>query len=123
MKKLLPLLLITPLFAIDPQDFNAEAKKIDAAMAAKAQAPKGAQEIMMISPDKRAHDFVEAFKVLSIGQMREKITFFLTDKSKISNIMEIDVLPGGTMVSFKLNSTKGIKYKIVPIEQIESVGL
>ena len=100
----------------------AESKSFEDKMSA-AVAPKktGANDIMIINPDNRAKDFKAAFDILQQEVQGSKIVFTLTDKSTISDIMEIQVLPGGTMLSFMLNTTKGIKYKIVPIEQIKSI--
>jgi hypothetical protein len=80
-------------------------------------------EMMVIDPKDRAKDFKAAFDILRINQTQSKITYFLEDKSQISGIMEVSILPGGTMLSFRLASTKGISYKIVPVEQIKSIGL
>lgn len=80
-------------------------------------------EMMVIDPKDRAKDFKAAFDILRINQTQSKITYFLEDKTQISGIMEVSILPGGTMLSFRLATTKGISYKIVPVEQIKSVGL
>ncbi|MDN3505518.1 MAG: hypothetical protein P0S95_08080 [Rhabdochlamydiaceae bacterium] len=100
----------------------AETSKFENKMSsAVVQKKSGASDIMIINPDNRAKDFKAAFDILQQEVQGSKIIFTLTDKSTISGIMEIQVLPGGTMLSFMLNTTKGIKYKIVPIEQIKSI--
>ncbi|MCF7851972.1 MAG: hypothetical protein K9M07_01885 [Simkaniaceae bacterium] len=82
----------------------------------------GLQEVMIIDPQMRAKDFKTAYDILSTQNMKEHVTFYLSDKTVLSGIIGVDVLPGGTMMSFKLNTTQGIKYKVIPIEQISSVG-
>ena len=83
----------------------------------------GAKEMMIIPPQARAQDFKEAFDLLKKVKSQDKITFFLKDKSKISGILDVDVLPGGTMINFKVNTTQGVRYQIVRVEDINSVML
>lgn len=82
----------------------------------------GLQDVMVINPDMRAKDFKAAFDILKVQDMKGHTTFFLEDGSHIDHILEVDILPGGTMISFRINTTRGIKYKVIPIEQIKSIG-
>ena len=116
------LISTSSIYAIDGLS-AAESKKFENKMSAAVVHKKaGANDIMIINPDNRAKDFKAAFDILQQEVQGSKIVFTLTDKSTISNIMEVQVLPGGTMISFMLNTTKGIKYRIVPIEQIHSIS-
>ena len=82
-----------------------------------------AKEVMLIQPQQRAQDFKEAFDYLKKIQTQSKITFVLKDSTKISQILDVTVLPGGTMLNFKLNTTQGIQYEIIRIEDIKSIHL
>jgi hypothetical protein len=83
----------------------------------------GAKEMMIIPPHARSQDFKEAFDLLKQIHSADKVNFFLKDNSKLSGILDITVLPGGTMLNFKMNTTQGIKYRIIRVEDISSVAL
>lgn len=124
--KLLYLCLLAPtsiyaIAGITPQ-IQKEFEEKTAAVETNKQRQSGSQEVMIINPEKRAQDFKAAFDLLKSQAQSEKIVFLLTDKSTISGIMEVSVLPGGTMLSFMINTTRGVKYKIIPIEQIQSIS-
>lgn len=36
--------------------------------------------------------------------------------------MDVDVMPGGTILIFKISSLKGIQYKVVNIEEVQSIS-
>ncbi len=83
----------------------------------------GAKEVMMISPQLRSQDFKEAFDYLKKIQNPSKITFTLKDQTQLNQILDVSILPGGTMLNFKINSTQGIQYRIIRVEDIESISL
>ena len=125
MKYKIALLLASQLYAADmstPQ-MSAMFNEIAGQGAKKPVMETKPNEMMVIDPKDRAKDFKAAFDVLRINRDQTKITYFLEDKSQISGIMEIAILPGGTMLSFKMATTKGVIYRIVPVEQIKSIGL
>ena len=124
------LLLISTLNAVDMKAAAPTAPTIKPSMPAAEQDEQtvaanalGAKEMMIIPPQARAQDFKEAFDLLKKVKSQDKITFFLKDKSKISGILDVDVLPGGTMINFKVNTTQGVRYQIVRVEDINSVML
>ncbi len=81
------------------------------------------KEVMMIPPQLRAQDFKEAFDYLKKIQTQSKITFTLKDGSKLSQILDVSLLPGGTMLNFKINTVQGIQYQIIRVEDIKSISL
>lgn len=93
---------------------------------ADAVAAKGAQsgisEIMIISPEKRAKDFENAFHYLKKMNSAAKVAVKLKDGSSIAGILGMEVMPGGTMIIFQTNTIQGIKYHVENIENIESIG-
>jgi hypothetical protein len=126
----LSLVLMSAMHAADTKPMQPVAEsKADPAKADKipddtfAAVSQGAKEMMIIPPHARAQDFKEAFDLLKRVKSQDKITFFLKDKSKISGILDVDVLPGGTMLNFKINTTQGVRYQIVRVEDVNSVML
>ena len=81
------------------------------------------KEVMMIPPQLRAQDFKEAFDYLKKIQTQSKITFTMKDGSKLAQILDVSILPGGTMLNFKINTVQGIQYQIIRIEDIKSISL
>jgi hypothetical protein len=81
------------------------------------------KEVMVISPQNRAQDFKEAFDYLKKIQTQSKITFTLKDHTKLSQVLDVLVMPGGTMLNFKINTVQGIQYQIIPIEDIRTISL
>ena len=101
---------------------QAEQKQIlqtaQAGAAEKTQGP----EIMMIDPLTRAQDFKEAFTYLSLYKTGSLIYFELASHEKLYNILDLSLMKGGTLVIFKLNTTQGVKYRVVKTEMISSIG-
>ena len=146
MKKLLLLLLLTfsvfgaqaPIYFIPPATGYVPAAKekatpppTDAAsaeLAAMAKTHKdskssgGISEIMVISPELRAQDIQAAIQFLRQHIPTSKPNIKLTDGSLITNIMDVDVMPGGTILIFKITSLKGLQYKVVNIEKVQSLS-
>ena len=83
--------------------------------------PRQPSDIMIISPEMRAKDFQKAFEYLKTKDPAAKIGIKLIDHSVISDILIIDVMPGGTLTIFTINTVKGLKYKIVKTEHIDSI--
>lgn len=79
------------------------------------------KDIMIISPKSRTHDLLSAFQFLKKMSPATKVGVRLTDGSVISEILDMDVMPEGTMIIFKINTLKGQKFKIVNIENIEAL--
>ncbi|NBO24328.1 MAG: hypothetical protein EBU93_03715 [Chlamydiae bacterium] len=112
-KLLVSLLFISTVFAAKPQE-TTETKEV---------IPANGPEVMMIPPQLRAQDFKEAFDYLKKIQTQSKITFTLKDNTKLSQILDVSILPGGTMMNFKINTTQGVQYQIIRIEDIKTITL
>ena len=97
------------------------AKKQDAAAAAKQAQLMGPSEMMIISPEMRAKDFKNAFEYLKKMNSAAKIAVKLKSGSLITDILGMEVMPGGTMIIFKTNTMQGLKYHVVKIENVESI--
>lgn len=79
-------------------------------------------QVMMIDPTIRAGDYKQAFDYLKKEKAGAAVSFELTSGEKISNIMEITLMPGGSLLIFRLNTSSGVSYRVVKIEDIASVG-
>ena len=146
MKKMIPLLALStavfgaqaPVYVIPPATGYAQApvaKKsappTDAASAELAAMTKtqkddtksrGISEVMIISPELRAKDLQAAIKFLNQHVPTSKPNITLSDGSKITSIMDVNVMPGGTILIFKVTSLKGLQYKVVNIEEVQSLS-
>ncbi|MGE0198950.1 MAG: hypothetical protein AB7N99_01780 [Simkaniaceae bacterium] len=91
------------------------------AAAAKDGQMKGVSEIMIITPESRAKDLLSAFQYLKKMSAASKIGVKLTSGSTITDIIDMDVMPAGTMIIFKINSIKGQQFRIVKIEDIDTL--
>lgn len=76
---------------------------------------------MTISPASRALDFQQAFDKLSKEKSNGKIFFQLADGSMIGNVIEMIVMPNSTLIIFRFNSSQGVQFQVVKVEDI--VGL
>ncbi|NGX50164.1 MAG: hypothetical protein K1060chlam2_00005 [Chlamydiae bacterium] len=117
-----------PIYSVSSSQFFTKQTKpathkpsIDDVVAAKSGHVKGQSEVMIITPASRAKDIHSAFQYLRTMSPATKIGVKLTDGSIISEILDINVMPGGTMIIFKINTMKGEKYRVVKIEQIDSL--
>ena len=77
---------------------------------------------MQIDPLARASDLITAFKLLSKEKPASKVFFQLTSGKLITNILEVNVLKNGTLIMLKISTNQGIKYEVIPTENIETVG-
>lgn len=78
--------------------------------------------IMIIDPQMRAKDLKDALTFLQKTMGQQPVAVTLTDGQMISNIMSINVMPGGTMLVLKASTVKGVKYHVVGIESVENIG-
>jgi len=83
---------------------------------------RGISEVMIISPELRAKDLQAAIKFLNQHVPTSKPNITLSDGSKITSIMNVEVMPGGTILIFKVTSLKGLQYKVVNIEEVQSLS-
>lgn len=95
--------------------------KADAAALASASKSSKSQEIMILNPLDRAKDIEAAYNYLKKMNSASSISILLTNGKKIDSILDMDVMPHGTMIIFKLNTIQGIKYDVAKIEEIDSV--
>lgn len=79
------------------------------------------QNMMMINPAFRALDLQQAFEMLRKEKTTGKVYFQLTDGSTISNIIDMTLMSNSTLILFRFNSTQGIRFQVVKVEDI--VGL
>jgi len=91
------------------------------AAASKETSPKGTTEMMIISPEGRAKDIQAAIKFLQQKAPTDKPTIKLTNGKTLTGIVSVDVMPGGTLLIFKIASLKGLKYQIEKIENIDTI--
>lgn len=91
------------------------------AVAAKESQSGGQSEIMIITPESRAQDIVSAFQFLRKMSAGTKIAVKLTNGSLLTEIMDMEVMPGGTMIIFKVTTMKGQQYRVEKIENIDTL--
>lgn len=108
--------------ALKTMEAKAEQHQLSAQTAAAAQ-KLGSPEVMMIDPSIRAQDFKEAFTYLSQYKGGAPLFFELQDQEKLYNVLDLSLMKGGTLVIFKINTTQGLKYRVVKIEDVRSIGV
>ena len=79
-------------------------------------------EVMLIDREMRAKDFQSAFDYLKNSNTAAKIFVKLKSGHSISEIISMEVMPQGTLIIFQTNTTQGVKYDVINIENIESIG-
>lgn len=77
---------------------------------------------MMIDPKMRAEDYREAFEALRKEKTTGKVFFQLNNGSIISNIIDMTLMPNSTLILFRFNSTQGIRFQLVKVEEIASIS-
>ncbi|MEM8727763.1 MAG: hypothetical protein AAGE99_03540 [Chlamydiota bacterium] len=82
---------------------------------------KGIKEMMIIAPEGRANDIRAAIKFLQQKVPTDKPMIKLTNGKVITGIVNVDVMPGGTLLIFKISVLKGLKYQIEKIEDIDTI--
>ncbi|NGX37761.1 MAG: hypothetical protein K1000chlam2_00923 [Chlamydiae bacterium] len=79
---------------------------------------KMSRSVMIIDPKERANDYMKAFEMLRQEKSTSKVFFDLSDGSKISSVIDMKLMPGGSLVIFRYSTPHGIKYQVVEIEDI-----
>lgn len=77
---------------------------------------------MMITPAARVADFQQAFELLKKEKSSGKVYFELADGTTIGNVVDMAVMSNSTLVLFRFNTSQGIQYQIVKIEDIVNLG-
>jgi len=76
------------------------------------------RSVMIIDPKQRADDYVKAFAMLSQEKSATKVYFELAGGEKITNVIDLKVMPSSTVIVFRYNTPQGIKFQVVDIEDI-----
>lgn len=107
--------------SLNKMESEALKKQVTNSEATHAAASKSASEVMIIEPSTRANDFKEAYQYLRSQKTGSRISFQLSSGPKLSNVVDLDIMKGGSLVIFKMTTTKGLQYKVVRIEDIVSI--
>lgn len=122
MKYLLPLLFAFPLAAqIGPSGQALHTMEGEAAVAEHRRG--GGNEVLVITAQERASDIKHVFEFVQKNQGGMALALQLADGTTISNILNITVMPGGTLMIVQTNSMKGQIYEVVRTENIVEVKL
>lgn len=79
------------------------------------------QNYMMISPSARALDYQTAFEQLRKEKTAGKVYFQLVDGSSIANIIDMNIMPNSTLIVFRFNSSQGVRFQVVKVEDILNI--
>ena len=80
-------------------------------------------ELIVVHPADRAKDLKAAFEYLKKEKVPNRVTYQLRSGEKLHGISEVTVLPGGTMLIFKLMTPAGTKFRVIPVEDIASINI
>ena len=86
-----------------------------------ATSQNGASDIMIIDPKVVSNDWTLAFNALKAKKLPD-IIFSLKDNIQITDVFDVEALPGGYLMLFSLRTTSGTKYKIVKTSDICSIS-
>ncbi len=86
-----------------------------------AEVADGTRSVMIIDPKERANDFLKAYEFLVQEKSSSKVYFETRDGKKISNVIDMKIMPGNTLIVFRYNTPQGVKYQVVEIENLVSV--
>jgi len=81
----------------------------------------GQSEVMIINPETRAKDLQESFDYLKKMSPASKLAVKLVNGTTISEILDMKLMTGGTMIIFRTNSIQGQKFQVVKIEDIDTI--
>lgn len=84
--------------------------------------PSIVQSYMIIPPAARASDFVQAFDMLRKEKTAGKVYFQLSDGTAIANVIDMTLMPNSTLFLFRFNSSQGIRFQVVKVEDILYIG-
>lgn len=80
------------------------------------------QSYMMISASARAADLQQAFDMLRKEKTAGKIYFQLADGTTIFNVIDFTPMSNSTLFLFRFNSSQGIRFQLVKVEDILTIG-
>lgn len=81
-----------------------------------------AQSYMIIPPNHRMSDYQQAFELLKKEKTSGKVYFQLTNGTTIGNVIDMTPMAHSTLVLFRYNSSQGIKFQVVKVEEIANIG-
>jgi hypothetical protein len=100
---------------VTKQERAEEAKQLGAAHAIGATS-----DIVIVDAKAISDDWVKAFQMLTAKKI-PGISFILSDSTSITEISNIEVLPGGYLMLFTRKTPQGYKYQIVKTSTITSI--
>lgn len=103
--------------------FAAEAPNELEAMLKKKSGGAENPELIVVHPADRAKDLKAAFEYLKKEKIPNRVMYKLRSGESLSGISEVTVLPGGTMLIFKLMTPAGTKFRVIPVEDVESINI
>lgn len=80
------------------------------------------KDVIVIEPKQRAEDFSEAYEMMKRGKSPQKIVFHLSDGKSLTNVLEMKAMKNGTLLLFKINTSVGNQYELVPIENLITIS-
>lgn len=86
----------------------------------KAISSPGTRDVMIVDPQLVSKDWVDAFRALNTKRISE-IVFLLYDQSSITNVMDIEAMPGGYLMLFTVKTVQGPKYQIIKTSDIATL--
>lgn len=122
MNKLYPLFffLSTTLFAAQINVKSQVMKQEEQQMVAN-QSKKKNDEMLVVSPLARSGDIKAAWNYFKKNKPTSKLIIHTKD-NQYSNIVDMDVMPGGTIIIIKTSTTSGEVYQLIPIEQVKGIS-
>lgn len=79
------------------------------------------RSIMVVDPKQRADDYIRAFEMLKQEKSSNKVYFEIAGGKKITNVIDLKLLPNNTLIMFRFNTPDGINFEVVEIEDIRGV--
>jgi hypothetical protein len=123
-------LLLSMLMAIAPSSAEGEKaakeqmmeKEIQLAGAHSQAKGSSGDSLIMINAKDRADDYQKAFQLLRDEKSTAKVYFQLAGGKKISNVIELTIMPGSTLVLFRYSTPQGVKYEVAGVEDIMGIS-
>lgn len=82
---------------------------------------KGVADVMVITPGERANDIVQSFNYIQSHDVTANYEVKLKDGKILDKILDIQMMPSGTLLIFKMQTMKGEIFRVVKIENITEV--
>lgn len=83
--------------------------------------PSTSRSIMVIDPKERASDYLKAWELLKQEKSTAKVVFELSDGKKISNVIDMKLMPGNTLIVFRYSTPQGIQFQVVEVEDLAGI--